>query len=282
MSLPARMRAFVGLLAAVALALSPAAAQEASSPDLSGYVRGWHIVRPGENLHFITRMYLGDKLLWRENWKLNPQIEDPDKLTPGQRIDVLIERRDSVPTARLRSIAGKVEGKPAPIAWNLARELDLMLEEDGLRTGNRASTEMEFSDGTRVLMTEDSVVYLSRSGRRLVGLPPRAVEIVEGQAEVAAKRPAGSEQAIEILVGGTRAVSRPDETGVAQTRARRTEGEGAAVMVYEGGGEVESGGQKVEVARGMGTAVERGQAAGAAREAAAGADRSCSPRPARG
>jgi hypothetical protein len=245
------------VLAMLAPAISPA--QEASAPDISKYDRGWHIVRPGENLHFITRKYLGDKLLWRENWKLNPGIEDPDVLEPGLRLQVLIERRDSVPTARLRSLAGRVEGRPQPIPWNRARELDLMLEEDGLRTGPQASTEMEFQDGTRVLMTEDSVVYLRRRGRRLVGEPPRAVEIVEGQAEVAARRPPGSDRTIEILVGGTRAVSRSDETGVAQTRARRTEDAGARVMVYEGGSEVESGGSKVEVARGMGTAVEQGQ-----------------------
>ena len=255
----ANRRAVIGALL-LATILSPSLmAQESSSPDISRYERGWHIVRPGENLHFITRKYLGDKFLWRENWKLNPQIEDPNELEPGQRIDVLIERRESVPTARLRSIAGRVEGKPAPIPWHPSRELDLMLEEDGLRTGDRASTEMEFQDGTRIVMTEDSVIYLRRSGRRLVGLSPRKVEIVEGQAEVAAKRPAGSDQAIEILVGGTRAVSRPDEAGVAQTRARHTEGDGARVMVYEGDTEVESGGQKVAVTRGMGTSVEGGR-----------------------
>ena len=255
----ARRTTVFGALLWATLTAPSLPAQEADAPDLSRYDRGLHIVRPGENLHFITRKYLGDKLLWRENWKLNPQIEDPDRLEPGQRIEVLIQRRNSVPTARLSGIAGRVEGKPAPIPWKPSQELDLMLEEDGLRTGRRASTEMEFQDGARVLLTEDSVVYLRRSGRQLVGVPPRSVEILEGQAEVAAKRPAGSSREIEILVGGTRAVSRPDEAGVAQTRARRTEGAGAKVMVYEGGGEVESGGQKVEVGRGMGTSVEQGK-----------------------
>ena len=247
-------------LALAAMSPSPSPAQEASSPDISRYERGLHIVRPGENLHFITRKYLGDKLLWRENWKLNPHVVNPDVLEPGERLQVLIEPRESVPTALLRSLAGRVEGRPLPIEdWHQSRELDLMLEEDGVRTGSRASTEMEFQDGTRVLMTEDSVVYLRRRGRQLVGLPPRSVEIVEGQAEVAAKRPAGSDREIEIVVAGTRAVSRPDESGLAQTRARRTEDAGARVMVYEGGGQVESGGQTVAVARGMGTAVEQGK-----------------------
>lgn len=249
----------VTLLAAVLAAAPRLSAQESQAPDLSQYEEGWHIVRPGENLHYITRKYLGEKLLWPENWRLNEQIDNPDKLVPGQRIKVLIQRRQSIPTARLRSVAGRVEGKPAPIDWGLSRELDLMLEEDGLRTGDQSSTEMEFQDGTRVLMTEDSVVYLRRRGRRLVGVPPRAVEIVEGQAEVAAQRPVGSEDGIEILVGGTRAVSRPDEQGVAQTRARKAADDGARVMVYEGGTEVESAGEKVLVPRGMGTAVAVGK-----------------------
>ncbi len=118
---------------------------------------------------------------------------------------------------------------------------------------------MEFQDGTRVVMTEESLVYLRRQGRRLTGVPPRSVEIVEGQAEVSSRRLPGLESEIEILVGGARALSRPDEAGVAQTRARRAADDSAKVMVYEGGGEVEAGGQKVAVARGMGTSVPRGR-----------------------
>ncbi len=82
---------------------------------------------------------------------------------------------------------------------------------------------------------------------------------MEGQAEVAAQRPAGSDDAVEILVGGTRAVSRSDADGLAHSRARHGDGGGAKVMVYEGGSEVESGGAKVEVGRGMGTSVEEGR-----------------------
>ena len=259
MSVARRTTVIIALLPAICLVPAASPGQDGPTPDISHYDRGTHIVRPGENLHYITRKYLGDKLLWRKNWELNEHIEDPNRLEPGERIVVLITRQEAVPTARLRSIAGRVEGRPAPIPWNEAQELDLMLEEDGLRTAKRASTEMEFQDGTRVMMTEESVVYLRRSGRRLVGVPPRAVEIVEGQAEVAAQRSAGSDETVEILVGGTRAVTRSDESGVGQTRARLSDDESAKVMVYEGGSEVESGGARVDVGRGMGTSVAQGK-----------------------
>ena len=250
------------LLAAVAWMPAPAGAQGPAASSLGDYDLGWHIVRPGENLHYIARKYVGDKNLWRETWELNPQIQDPDVLKPGERVRVYVERRQSVPTALLRSVAGQVEERPAPISWNLAREEDLLLEEDGIRTGPQASTEMEFQDGTRITMTEESLLYLRRQGRRLTGVPPKSVEIVEGQAEVAASRPPGEDRAVEILVGGTRAVARPDESGVAKTRARRADDDAAKVMVYEGGTEVRSGGETVAVARGMGTSVEQGRAPG--------------------
>ncbi len=236
-----------------------ASAQQAAPTGSEPYDRGWHIVRPGETLHSITAKYLGDALQWRQNWRLNPTIEDPDVLAPGQRIQVLVARRVAVPTALLRTVAGPVEERPAPIAWNPALEQDLLLEEDGLRTGIRGSTEIAFQDGTSVTLTEESLVFLRRAGRRLIGVPPRAVEIVEGQAELAASLPPGATTDIQILVGGTLARPQVDEAGVSQTRARRA-ADGAKVMVYEGAGEVEAGGAKVAVGRGMGTAVAEGQA----------------------
>ncbi|MEM8961579.1 MAG: LysM domain-containing protein [Acidobacteriota bacterium] len=52
----------------------------------------WHVVQPGETLQGITESYLGTFRLWRENWKLNPDIQNPNRLSPGQRIRVIVER----------------------------------------------------------------------------------------------------------------------------------------------------------------------------------------------
>src|SRR6185295_19865258 len=78
--------------------------------------------------------------------------------------------------------------------------------------------------------------------------------------------------------------SRPDKSGGAQTRARRADEGSAKVSVYGGESEVEAGGAKVQVPRGMGTSVaptgppsppEKLLAAPAGLDPAAGDERAC-------
>ncbi len=237
-------------LVALALALALPAAPASAQPQT-----GVHIVRQGENLRKITAQYLGSQREWERNWRLNPDIEDPDRLEPGQRINVWLEPLKAIPTAKLTAVSGQVDGKPAPLPWNKAEEGDLLVERDGLRTRAKSSTGLEFTDGTSVVLSEESLIFLRRTGRTLAGIERKSVEIVEGQAEVESRATGPRLAEIEILVGGTRATSKITEDGRAQARARRAPEGGAKVMVYEGEGEVEAAGQKVEVPRGMGTAV---------------------------
>ena len=66
----------------------------ADKPDMTPYLRYivdpvWgesdtvadHIVVSGETLSQITESYLGTSHLWRENWRLNPEIEDAARAT---------------------------------------------------------------------------------------------------------------------------------------------------------------------------------------------------------
>ena len=224
---------------------APAQEQEAS-----------HIVRPGDTLRGLTRQYLGTELRWRENWELNPDIEDPDRLTPGQRIRIKIPRTGSpVPTAQVLSVSGTVDERPSPVPWLVALDGDLLLEKDGIRTGPASSSVLRFTDGTELALVEGSRVILARAGRSLEGVDQRSVEILEGQAELEAIDPEVPAPDIEIVVGGAVAKPRSGAGGELQTRARKAAAGGAAVMMYEGSGEVAAAGRKVEVERGMGTAV---------------------------
>jgi hypothetical protein len=225
-----------------------------------GFEAGWHTVRPGETLEAIAARYLGSSGEWRRLQRLNPGINDANRIEPGQRIRVLI-RQGVSPAAQLSRLSRQVEEQPSPIPWSEARVGDVLVERDGVRTYRKSSAELSFLDGTRLQVTEDSLVFLRRTGGNLKGVPGRrSVEIVEGQADLETRpvpgRPAASPE-IEIVLGGTTATSRPGGAGTAQARARRSEEGGAKVMVYGGEGEVEAGGSRVQVPQGMGTSVAK-------------------------
>ncbi len=220
--------------------------------------KAWHIVRPGENLHLIAVRYLGSRDRWPELARLNPDIQNPDQLEPGQRIRVTVPGSSETQAARVSRLSRKVEAKPTPIPWADARQDDLLLNHDGLRTFPRSSAEMAFTDGTRLLVTESSLVFLQQAGGQLQGVDRKSVEIVEGQADVEGQatgnRPSRPE--VEIVLGAARATARPAAVGGTRARARRVEQGGAKLMVYGGEGEIEAGGARIEVPEGMGSSVE--------------------------
>lgn len=231
----------------------PAAATAATAPLAT--TTSWHTVRPGETLRGIAAQFLGSAERWTELHQLNPFIADPDRIAPGQRVRVPAEP-SSFPAARLNRLSRQVEDQPSPIPWHSAQEGDVLVERDGLRTHQRSSADMQFLDGARLLVTEDSLVFFHRAGNTLRGTPKKSIEIVEGQAELEARSAtAAPAPEVEIVLGGTRATSRPDGAGNARTRARRAEQGSAKVMAYGGQSEVEAGGAKVQVPHGMGTSV---------------------------
>ena len=249
-----RFYSFAGVCLLLSVA-APASAQEDLEP-------GWHIVRLGETLESLAKRYLGSSQLWKQIAQLNPQVPDPDLIEPGQRIRVMVPRRAPLAVAQVERVSRRVEEQPQPNPWVEARPGDLLAERDAVRTYPRSSAVMEFRDGTSLVITEASLVFLHRTGSRLAGVPAHSVEIVEGQADVEVRpRQARAEDdpgvpEVEIVLGTSRARSRPSPAGSAQARARKAEGGAAKVMVYGGEGEVEAGGAKVQVAQGMGTSVE--------------------------
>ncbi|MCP4200536.1 MAG: LysM peptidoglycan-binding domain-containing protein [bacterium] len=234
-----------------------AAAQD-DTADTEGFATGFHIVRPGENLRRITESYLGSQDLWRRNLDLNPTIVDPDFLLPGQRLQVLLRPEDAVPSAQVVSVSGNVEERPDPIAWTRAQRQDLIVESDGVRTFDQSSTALRFHDGTSLVLTEDSIVFLKVAGRTLRGIETRSVEIVEGQADLARVETGETPPEIEIVIGDARARPKAGPTGASEARLRKSGSGAAQLMIYEGASQVEAGGKSVAVAEGMGTSVPEG------------------------
>lgn len=58
--------------------------EQPAEPADSGDGTSTYVVRKGDGLMSIARRELGDASRWREILKLNPEIQDPDKIKVGQ------------------------------------------------------------------------------------------------------------------------------------------------------------------------------------------------------
>ncbi len=228
---------------------------EASTP----LETGWHIARPGDTLRGLSRRYSGGEDRWRQNWKLNPDIVNPDRIEIGQRIRLVLERRVPEELARITRLSRRVEAKPTPIDWEAAFLDALLRGEDAVRTHERSSAAMSFGDGSELKVTESSLVFLRKVGKGLEAVTRDEIEIVDGQADLGNPAVPRDARGIDVLLGTARLSPRPGEAGAVATRARKRE-RAAQLMVYDGVGTVEAGGAAVELARGTGTVVEEGRA----------------------
>jgi hypothetical protein len=239
------------LLAAI-LSGAQVSAQEPATKDAASYEQGWYVVRPGDTLQYIARLYLGTSQLWRLNLSLNPTVSDPNLLFPGQLLRIVTRPALPPRTAKVLSVSKDVEKNPVPLSWSDAATEDLLLGDDGVRTLRNSSTELRLADGTELTVTENSLVFLKKAETRV--RQTQTIEIVHGQADLEMLAAETGADEIEIVLGTAMARPKGGSTGNA-TRARRPEQGGSQVMVFHGKSDVEAGGKTVQVAEGMGTAV---------------------------
>ena len=220
---------------------------------------GSYVVRPGDTLEDITVRYLGTPSLWKENWRLNPQIKNPHLLRIGERLRIIVSRKLPPRSAEIRDLSHRVDEKPHPNPWTRARAGDLLKEKDGVRTFRNASALLAFDDGTNLDLTENSLVFLRAIRKTLTGQARDTIEVVDGQADLKAHPRRPDSLDLQVLVGGATVTPQPGRAGTAYSRARKPASGGAELMVYGGKADVAASGAKVEVPAGMGTAVPKGK-----------------------
>jgi|GEM_PF-879872 len=239
-----------GVLAPVLLVATPPATAQ-GGPETAGN----HLLRPGQDLDHVAKQYLGDRKKRRALEKANRHLQS---LEPGTR--VLVDLRGGLPpeAALVRRLAGRVDAQPSPIPWLRGRLFDLLLAGDGLRTFPAASVELFFPDTSRLLLTEESLIFLRDAASPHPAAAPAEIEIIDGQADLrGGESHQPHDDSLEIILGEAQVRARTDGAGELAARARRQEDGEGQVMVYRGQGEIEAAGSTVHVAAGQGSVVPR-------------------------
>lgn len=219
-----------------------------------------HIVKSGETLHSITRSYLGTDILWKENWKLNPHVQNPHVLTIGEELTIIQQREIPAEKATMLEVINKVERKKNTGDWLQASKGDQLIQKEGVRTFNKSSVLLKLNDASQFKILEFSQVFLQSRETTLRGTDSATIEIIKGDAELHWDNIDVKKSEISIVSGST---TLQPSTQKGKTTALRTgvlENGNSVISVYEGDSQVESAGQTVAISQGMGMKVRKGQA----------------------
>lgn len=236
------------LLALLVLAAAPLGAQPVYEDTVEPYV-----VKSGDTISHITQRLLGDATFWEDNWKLNPQVRDPDKLRIGQVLQIITRRKVIAESARVVEAVNETQKMLGQPQWEPARPGDLLASGNGLRTRANSTAELRFNAESSLRLGEYSQVFLARKDTSLRGVDRGSVKVEKGAVDLVFAPMAKPRTEIELIAGP--ASARPKAGTGTTLRAGASEDGSAKVMVYAGGGEVAAGGSTVKVAEGMGTAV---------------------------
>lgn len=214
-----------------------------------------YVVKPGDTISQITYRLLGDVTFWEDNWKLNPQVRDPDRLRIGQVLQIITERKVIAESARVVEAVNRTEKLVRASDWERAAVGDELASGHGLRTRENSTAELRFNAESSLRLGEFSQVFLARKDTSLRGVDRGQVTVERGAVDLRFAPLKRSRTEIELIAGP--AIARPSAAAgsAAEIRAGAGEDGGARVMVYQGQSAVSAGGSEVAVRQGMGTAV---------------------------
>src|SRR5690606_2781180 len=75
-------------LGTVAVSYGVAQAQQSAGPALNPRHPDVYVVQPGDTLWDIASMFLRDPWYWPEIWQINPQVQNPHLIFPGDRLSL--------------------------------------------------------------------------------------------------------------------------------------------------------------------------------------------------
>jgi hypothetical protein len=194
-----------------------------------------------------------------ENWKLNPGVKNPNKLSIGQELTVIKQRIIPAEKATMLNIVNNVEKKLVVGDWLAAKVGDELQQQEGVRTLEKSSTLLKFNETSSLKILEFSQVYLQSRNTSLTGTDSSTIEIIAGDAELKWEPINVKKSEIEIISGQTKLTPSNTNGKVTSLRTGLAENGNSVISVYDGTSNVESAGTEVVVPNGMGVSVKQGE-----------------------
>lgn len=217
---------------------------------------GRYTVQTGDTLESIAQKFLGASTRWHELVAANPEIKNPHLISPGATIKISPAQMVTAKRAVIQQVFRQVEQMPFPRPWTPASVGGVLRERDGVRTLEKSSSELKFDDGSRMIVSEESMVFLREAPPTPENVSRKAIEIRAGQADLeVTPGESGLENGIEFHIGDTKGTTKAGNGIQGASRARRTTDGGSRIMVFDGESEVTASGRTVSVPPGMGIAV---------------------------
>ena len=218
-----------------------------------------HTVKSGETMHSITRHYLNTDMFWMDNWKLNPHVDNPNQLTIGQELTIIKQRIIPAEKATMLDIINNVEKKLIAGSWLAAKAGDELQQQEGVRTLEKSSTVLKFSETSSLKVLEFSQIFLQSRSTSITGTDSSTIEIIQGDAELNWKPMKVKTAEIEIVSGKTILTPSNVRGKTTSLRTGLAKNGNSVVSVYNGTSNVESAGSNIVVPKGMGVSVKQGQ-----------------------
>ena len=218
-----------------------------------------YTVRPGDTLWRLSETYLTNVDYWRQ-LKTRNAVVDPEHLPPGMRLSIPIAwlRLQPVPV-RVIAVSGAVigviagSGQPTPVALKPGMEL---ASGDSIETGADGSVNLEFADGTEMLVGANSRLVcdtLSVTGGE--AFVDSRVRLLDGRTEINAR--AANDAIIRYEISTPAAISAV--RGTVFRVGVQDAGGAARTEVLQGQVAVTGNAKTRTIDEGFGTLVDKGQ-----------------------
>ena len=141
-------------------------------------------MQPGDTIWNIAERYLLSRDYWRDLARFN-QIEHPERLPVGSELRIpLYWLKVESATVQVLSVRGQVEYWDAQGNRQKLNQGDTLRKGDRLKLGDDATVMLEFSDGTRQVLSSDTEIELVRVNKfSSTGIGDTTVKVLSGGTE---------------------------------------------------------------------------------------------------